>query len=154
RPGAGPGAHGQRRVARRVAGGGRHRPRQPLDSRRGARRGCVVTDVVVVGAGPTGLLLAGDLAAAGVTVTVLERRREESNLTRAFVVHARTLEQFDARGVADRLLATGTRVDHFRLFGRVSVDLTTLPSRFPFMLVTPQYEVEAALAERALAAGA
>ncbi|MHA6621104.1 FAD-dependent monooxygenase [Pseudonocardia sp. DLS-67] len=110
-------------------------------------------DVVVVGAGPAGLLLAGDLAAAGVRVTVLERRLHESNLTRAFVVHARTLEQLDARGVADQLLGTGTRVDHFRLFGRVSVDLSPLPSRFPFMLVTPQYEVEKVLAERAQQAG-
>ncbi|MGH3728232.1 MAG: FAD-dependent oxidoreductase, partial [Micromonosporaceae bacterium] len=42
------------------------------------------TDVLVVGAGPTGLLLAGDLAAAGVRTTVLERRTDESNLTRAF----------------------------------------------------------------------
>jgi 2-polyprenyl-6-methoxyphenol hydroxylase-like FAD-dependent oxidoreductase len=114
----------------------------------------VVTDVVVVGAGPTGLLLAGDLAAAGVGVTLLERRLDESNLTRAFVVHARTLEQLDARGVADPLLASGTRVDRFRLFGSVSVDLSPLPSRYPFMLVTPQYEVERVLAERALAAGA
>jgi 2-polyprenyl-6-methoxyphenol hydroxylase-like FAD-dependent oxidoreductase len=113
-----------------------------------------MTDVVVVGAGPTGLLLAGDLAAAGVDVTLLERRRDESNLTRAFVVHARTLEQLDARGVADRLLRRGTRVDRFRLFGRVSVDLSPLPSRYPFMLVTPQYEVERVLVERALAAGA
>jgi 2-polyprenyl-6-methoxyphenol hydroxylase-like FAD-dependent oxidoreductase len=104
-----------------------------------------MTDVVVVGAGPVGLLVAGDLAAAGVQVTVLERRLEESNLTRAFVVHARTLEQLDARGVADRLLATGTKVDHFQLFGSVSVDLAPLPSRFPFMLVTPQYEVEKVL---------
>jgi 2-polyprenyl-6-methoxyphenol hydroxylase-like FAD-dependent oxidoreductase len=113
-----------------------------------------MTDVVVVGAGPTGLLLAGDLAAAGVRVTVLERRLDESNLTRAFVVHSRTLEQLDARAVADGLLATGRKVDHFRLFSSVSVDLTPLPSRFPFMLVTPQYEVERALADRALAAGA
>ena len=111
-------------------------------------------DVIVVGAGPTGLLLAGDLAAAGVGVTVLEQRVEAANLTRAFVVHARTLEQLDARGLADRLLATGTRVDRFRLFGTVSVDLSPLPSRYPFMLVTPQYEVEQALAERARAAGA
>ncbi|HLU56802.1 MAG TPA: FAD-dependent oxidoreductase [Pseudonocardia sp.] len=111
------------------------------------------TDVVVVGAGPTGLLIAGDLAAAGVRVTLLERRTTGSTLTRAFVVHARTLEQLDARGLADQLIAGGTKVDHFRLFGSVSVDLTPLPSRFPFMLVTPQYEVERALTDRALAAG-
>ena len=58
-----------------------------------------MTGVVVVGAGPTALLLAGDLAADGVEVTVLERRREESPLTRAFAVHARTLEQLDAAAV-------------------------------------------------------
>ena len=56
-----------------------------------------VTEVVVVGAGPTGLMLAGDLARAGVGCTVLERRAEVSNLTRAFAVHARTLELLDAR---------------------------------------------------------
>ena len=46
-----------------------------------------ITDVLVVGAGPTGLMLAGDLAAAGVSCAVLERRDKESNLTRAFGVH-------------------------------------------------------------------
>ncbi|BBG00197.1 MULTISPECIES: FAD-dependent oxidoreductase [Pseudonocardia] len=111
-------------------------------------------DVVVVGAGPTGLLLAGDLAEAGVRVTVLERRTEASGLTRAFAVHARTLEQLDARGLADRLVALGTRLDEFRLFGRTTVDLTGLDSRFPFLLVVPQYQVELLLRERALAAGA
>jgi 2-polyprenyl-6-methoxyphenol hydroxylase-like FAD-dependent oxidoreductase len=111
-------------------------------------------DVIVVGAGPTGLLLAGDLAAAGLRVTVLERRRAESSLTRAFAVHARTLEQLDARGLADRVLATGRTVSGLQLFGAVSVDLSPLPSRFPFLLVTPQYEVERALLDRALAAGA
>ena len=60
-------------------------------------------DVLIVGAGPAGLLLAGDLAAAGVPVTVLERRERESGLSRAFAVHARTLEMLDARGlVGDR----------------------------------------------------
>jgi 2-polyprenyl-6-methoxyphenol hydroxylase-like FAD-dependent oxidoreductase len=58
-------------------------------------------EVAIAGAGPTGLLLAGDLAAAGVPCTVLERRAGESNLTRAFSVHARTLELLDARGLAD-----------------------------------------------------
>lgn len=112
------------------------------------------TDVVVVGAGPTGLLLAGDLAGAGARVAVLERRTEASGLTRAFAVHARTLEQLDARGLADRLVALGTRLDEFRLFGRATVDLTGLSSRFPFLLVMPQYQVELLLRERALAAGA
>jgi 2-polyprenyl-6-methoxyphenol hydroxylase-like FAD-dependent oxidoreductase len=106
-------------------------------------------DVLIAGAGPAGLLLAGDLAAAGVSVTVLERRSGETNLTRAFAVHARTLEQLDARGLADELVRTGSTVGELRLFGRASVDLRPLPSRYPFLLVTPQYNVERVLTERA-----
>ncbi|HEY2284670.1 MAG TPA: FAD-dependent monooxygenase, partial [Streptosporangiaceae bacterium] len=97
-------------------------------------------DVVVVGAGPTGLLLAGDLARAGVSCAVLERRDGESNLTRAFAVHARTLEQLDARGVADELVATGTPETKLRFLGGAELSLPRLPSRFPYVLVTPQYE--------------
>jgi 2-polyprenyl-6-methoxyphenol hydroxylase-like FAD-dependent oxidoreductase len=112
------------------------------------------TTVAIVGAGPTGLLLAGDLARAGVDVTVLERRGAESNLTRAFGVHARTLEHLDARGLADELIATGAQVRRLRLFERVQIDLSLLPSRFPFLLITPQYNVERLLERRAAAAGA
>src|SRR3954454_20925652 len=112
------------------------------------------TDVVIVGAGPTGLLLAGDLAAAGVSVTVLERRpAQDANLTRAFAVHARTLETFDARGLADDLVVTGARVSALRLLGRIAVDLSWLPSRFPYVLITPQYESERLLEARAAKLG-
>jgi 2-polyprenyl-6-methoxyphenol hydroxylase-like FAD-dependent oxidoreductase len=112
------------------------------------------TTVAVVGAGPTGLLLAGDLARAGVDVTVLERRGTESNLTRAFGVHARTLEHLDARGLADDLVAGGASLQRLRLFDHLQIDLSTLPSRFPFLLITPQYNVERLLEKRAVAAGA
>src|SRR3989440_1490681 len=111
-------------------------------------------DVIVVGAGPTGLLLAGDLAAAGVSCTVLERRVEESNLTRAFAVHARTLEELDARGLADALVETGKPLRQLRLFGGVQVDLSILPSRYPYVLITPQYHVEKLIKARAEKAGA
>lgn len=112
------------------------------------------TDVVVVGGGPAGLLLAGDLAGAGIGCTLLERRTGRSPLTRAFAVHARTLEVFDARGIADELIGTGTRVAGLSLFGSIEVDLSDLPTRFPFVLVTPQYNVEDVLAARAREAGA
>ncbi|WP_329118953.1 FAD-dependent monooxygenase [Streptomyces sp. NBC_01465] len=112
------------------------------------------TDVLVVGAGPTGLLLAGDLATAGLKVTLVERRPHRiSNLTRAFAVHARTLEALDARGLADDLIKTGHPTPELRVFGRLSVDLGTLRSRFPFLLTTPQYEVERLLERRAVEAG-
>ena len=112
------------------------------------------TEVLIAGAGPTGLLLAGDLASADVPVTVLERRDRESNLSRAFAVHARTLEQFDMRGLADELISTGHRLDRLGLFGRVTVDLSRLPSRFPFVLISPQYNTERLLERRARSLGA
>jgi 2-polyprenyl-6-methoxyphenol hydroxylase-like FAD-dependent oxidoreductase len=111
-------------------------------------------DVLIVGAGPIGLLLAGDLAASGVATTVLERRAQQSNLSRAFAVHARTLELLDARGLADELVTTGQTVDSLRLFERTAVDMTRLPTRFPHLLITPQYNLERLLHRRARSLGA
>jgi 2-polyprenyl-6-methoxyphenol hydroxylase-like FAD-dependent oxidoreductase len=110
--------------------------------------------VIVVGAGPTGLLLAGDLAAAGVPVTLVEKRPHRiSNLSRAFALHARSLEQFDARGLADELEAVGRPLRRLAFFGRLGLDLGDLPSRFAHVLILPQYEVEEALERRAVKAG-
>lgn len=114
-------------------------------------------DVTVVGAGPTGLLLAGDIAAAGVSCRVLERRGQaEDNLSRAFAVHARTLEILDCRGFADRVLGTGNRATGLRVFSTVDIDMARLQgrTRFPFLLNTPQYNVDGALLDRAAAQGA
>jgi 2-polyprenyl-6-methoxyphenol hydroxylase-like FAD-dependent oxidoreductase len=105
-------------------------------------------DVVVVGAGPTGLLLAGDLAEAGVRVALLERRADESNVTRAFGVHARTMEQLQVRGLADELAKTGSPVRELSLFDTIRIDLTKLPTEFGSLLITPQYETERVLLER------
>src|SRR5262245_21202376 len=111
-------------------------------------------DVIVVGAGPAGLLLAGDLAQAGVGCAVFDRRSRRSGLTRAVAVHARTLEQLDARGTADELVTSGTPVPELRFSASAALDLSVLPSRFPFLLITPQYETERVLEERATRAGA
>ncbi|MFD0068767.1 FAD-dependent monooxygenase [Streptomyces sp. NPDC056690] len=104
-------------------------------------------DVLVVGAGPAGLRLASDLAEAGVRCTVVERREGESQLTRAFAVHARTMEQLDARGLADDLLLTGLRNPILQF---LRIDLSHLPTRYPHVLVTPQYNTERLLLSRAL----
>jgi 2-polyprenyl-6-methoxyphenol hydroxylase-like FAD-dependent oxidoreductase len=116
--------------------------------------GAPVVDVLVVGAGPTGLLLAGDLAKSGADVTVLERRDRESDLSRAFSVHARTMEQLDARGLADELLRIGTPVRSLRPLGRINIDFSRLRTRFPFILIIPQWQVERLLLRRAGEAGA
>ncbi|MBE1583789.1 FAD-dependent monooxygenase [Nonomuraea angiospora] len=110
-------------------------------------------EVVVVGAGPIGLLLAGDLAQAGIRVTLVERRTEESPLSRAFAVHARTMEVLDMRGLAEEVLATGRTVPGLLAWDHVMIGMAELPGRFPYMLITPQYEIERLLLKRALEAG-
>jgi 2-polyprenyl-6-methoxyphenol hydroxylase-like FAD-dependent oxidoreductase len=106
-------------------------------------------DVAIVGAGPTGLALAGELALAGVTCAVFERRSDEANLTRAFAVHARTLELLDARGLADELMTKGIKVRSVAPAPGASLDLGILPTRYPMLLIVPQSGTERLLEERA-----
>ncbi|MBS1695088.1 MAG: FAD-dependent oxidoreductase [Actinobacteria bacterium] len=111
-------------------------------------------DVVVVGGGPTGMTAAGDLARAGRSVVVLERRRTINPSSRAFATMARTLEVLDARDLADGLLAQAHRAPGVTLFGSARLDLTHLDSRYPFVMVTPQTRVDEALTGYAAAHGA
>jgi 2-polyprenyl-6-methoxyphenol hydroxylase-like FAD-dependent oxidoreductase len=110
-------------------------------------------EVIVVGAGPTGLLAAGDLAGDLGSCLVLERRHDESNLSRAAGVNSRTLEELDARGIADDMVQSGLPVNAIDVFGS-TLDMSGLPSRFPFELTIPQYKTEQLLDERARALGA
>jgi 2-polyprenyl-6-methoxyphenol hydroxylase-like FAD-dependent oxidoreductase len=103
---------------------------------------------VVVGAGPTGLMLAAELALGGAGVRLLEERSEMPNITRAFAVHARTLELLDARGMADELLTKGVRVYEIAPPGGTTVDLRELPTRLGMLLVVPQSGTEQVLAAR------
>ena len=65
--------------------------------------------VVIAGGGPTGLMLAGELALAGVDVAIVERRASQDLAgSRAGGLHARTIEVLDQRGIADRFLSQGT----------------------------------------------
>jgi 2-polyprenyl-6-methoxyphenol hydroxylase-like FAD-dependent oxidoreductase len=106
------------------------------------------TDVVVVGAGPTGLMLAAELALAGVDVRLLEERTDKPNITRAFAVHARTLELLDARGMADELIPRGKAVYEIAPPGGVTLDLRKLPTRFAELLIVPQSGTEQVLRGR------
>ncbi|GAB3425314.1 FAD-dependent monooxygenase family protein [Flindersiella endophytica] len=108
------------------------------------------TDVLVVGAGPTGLMLACELALAGVRVRVLERRSEQPNITRAFAVHARTMELMDGRGLAGQLQENGTAVVNAAPFPGANLDLTKeIKTRYPMILIVPQSGTEKVLEARA-----
>ncbi|MBY4010634.1 FAD-dependent monooxygenase [Rhodococcus fascians] len=112
------------------------------------------SDVLVVGAGPAGCMLAGELARSGRSVTVLEKHAALSPLSRAFGVHARTLEILDSRGLADAVLTTGIRASGLKLWNGLELDLGVLPSSFPFLLVTPQSNVDGVLESHARDHGA
>jgi 2-polyprenyl-6-methoxyphenol hydroxylase-like FAD-dependent oxidoreductase len=106
-------------------------------------------EVVVVGSGPTGLMLACELALGGVNVRLLEERTDKPNITRAFAVHARTLELLDARGLAEVLLPRGVPVYEVAPPGGNAVSLRDLPTRFGMVLIVPQSGTEKVLQERA-----
>ena len=110
-------------------------------------------EVVEVGAGPTGLMLACELALGGVQVTVLEERTTAPNITRAFAVHARTLELLDGRGLADELLDRGIPVRSVAPPGGATLDLSRLPTRYGMVLIVPQSGTEHVLEARAAELG-
>ena len=111
-------------------------------------------DVLVVGGGPTGMTVAGDLARCGRSVAVLERWSEINPSSRAFATQARTLEVLDARGLADDLLSLGHTSAAVTLFGGAKLDLAHLRSRYRYALITPQTNVDQALGGYAAAQGA
>ena len=102
--------------------------------------------VVIVGGGPTGLMLAGELALAGVDVAIVERRPSQELIgSRAGGLHSRTIEVLDQRGIADRFLSQGQvfQVVHFH----VPLDISDLPTRHNYVLGLWQNHIERILAE-------
>lgn len=107
--------------------------------------------MLIVGAGPTGLVLAAELALAGVRCRILERRGERSRLTKAFGVNARTMELLDMRGLADDVLRSALRVPGMTLNiakKQFHADFHTAESRFPIMVNVAQQRTEHVLADR------
>ena len=102
--------------------------------------------VVIVGGGPTGLMLAGELALAGVDVAIVERRASQDLAgSRAGGLHSRTIEVLDQRGIADRFLSEG-QVAQVAAFAGTPLDISDFPTRHPYGLGLWQNHIERTLA--------
>ena len=102
--------------------------------------------VVIAGGGPTGLMLAGELALAGVDVAIVERRASQDLIgSRALGLHSRTIEVLDQRGIADRFLSQG-QVAQVGGFAWIPLDISDFPTRHPYGLGLGQNHIERILA--------
>jgi 2-polyprenyl-6-methoxyphenol hydroxylase-like FAD-dependent oxidoreductase len=103
--------------------------------------------VVIAGGGPTGLMLAGELALAGVDVAIVERRTSQDLPgSRAGGLHSRTIEVLDQRGIADRFLSEG-QVAQVAAFASTRLDISDFPTRHNYGLGLWQNHIERILAE-------
>jgi len=102
--------------------------------------------VVIAGGGPTGLMLAGELALAGIDVAIVERRASQDlDGSRSGGLHSRTIEVLDQRGIADRFLAEG-QVMQVQSFARIPLDISDFPTRHNYGLALWQSHFERILA--------
>src|SRR5262252_5153545 len=103
--------------------------------------------VVIAGGGPTGLMLAGELALAGTDVAVVERRpNQELAGARALGISSRTIEVLDQRGIADRFLSAG-QTAQITGFAVTRLDISDFPTRHNYGLALRQKHIERILAE-------
>lgn len=106
-------------------------------------------DILISGAGPSGLALAAELMRYGNSPLIIDRQPTGANTSRACVVHARTMEVLEPLGVTRDLLAQGGKVPIFRIRDRdralITIDFSEIPSPYPFTLMIPQDKVEQCL---------
>ena len=102
--------------------------------------------VVIAGGGPTGMMLAAELALAKVDVAIVERRPNHVLVgSRAGGIHSRTIEVLDQRGVADRFLAEG-QVAQVTMIATTVLDMSDFPTRHPYSLGIWQNQIERIMA--------
>ena len=110
------------------------------------------TDVLIVGAGPSGLTLAASLATKQIRTIVIDRLVEGANTSRAAVVHARTLEVLEPLDVSGRLVARGLQARRFTIRDRdrvlMPIGFDRLPTRYPYTLMVSQAVTEEVLLQR------
>jgi 2-polyprenyl-6-methoxyphenol hydroxylase-like FAD-dependent oxidoreductase len=115
------------------------------------------TDVLIVGAGPTGLTLAAALLGRGVQATVIDRLAEGANTSRAAVMHARTLEVLEPLGVTPALVERGLQARRFTIRDRdrvlVPIAFDGLPTPYPYTLMVSQAVTEGVLLRRLVELG-
>ncbi|HEV7175082.1 MAG TPA: FAD-dependent monooxygenase, partial [Solirubrobacteraceae bacterium] len=103
--------------------------------------------VVIAGGGPTGMMLAAELALADVDVAVVERRADHVLAdARAGGFQSRTIEVFDQRGIAERFLAEG-QPHGVVMFGGSVLDMSDFPTRHPYTLAIWQKQIERIMAD-------
>lgn len=110
-------------------------------------------DVIVAGAGPTGLMLAGELALGGAEVVVLERLEARTGQSKALNLQPRSAEVLASRGLLDDLLAVAPARLPRGHFAGIPLDYTRLPTPYPYQIGIPQARVEERLADWSLSLG-
>lgn len=114
-------------------------------------------DVLIVGAGPTGLTLANDLRRRGVNFRVVDKAAVATTISKAIVVHARNLEMFENMSLVEPFLAHGMAIRGSNIYSQnkriVHLNMDEIESFYKFVLAIPQSKTEEILADTLTAHG-